>query len=146
MDIKNIVSEIKTILDGLTGATAGDLFSVAYDYPKAMIESFPAIRVYPLSGGVQEVFEFNSTVQEMNVIIDTFFTFEDSQASFNTMLDSMKSLMIELNKQSYYTLNGEVYYFLVEEFEFYYPAEMDSKGYMGYNLLVNVKKRQETLP
>jgi len=146
MDTKSIKTEIKTILDSLTGTASSKLFSVAYDYPETQFTSYPAARVYVLGGGAQGILDFNSVWQSISFVVDVFFQYVDGKSEYDVVLDNLKSLMVELNRQSNYTLNGQAEYVLADTFEMFYPDEMEAEKYMGYSILIEVRKVQSTTP
>lgn len=145
MEVKNIKNQIKNILQGKTGLLASDLFAVTYGYPRPQPVSYPSARVYITSGNNQEIQSYTQNYSIMNFVVDCTFIYSDNENTYDTVLDIFSDLLIELNKQENYTLSGEAEFVLADQFEFYYPQDMDSQKYIGFIIQIKVGKLTNNL-
>jgi len=108
IDLIAINSEIKTILDGLTGS--GKIYAEAFDSPPKSPDKFPF--VYPL---LSRTFSMSKQSNRLNFIPVEFVvrgvmdTRQYKQGSYLAMLELIEDTMTELQKATHRTLGGTVH-------------------------------------
>jgi hypothetical protein len=136
---------IKTILDTLTGPGAAKLFRVAFDYFEPSPDAYPAVMVGTLGGSSEVAKDFISDETAMVFVIRALMQNKNDKATHDQLLDALDKLLIELRKNSHYTLGGTVHLFEVAPSIEVFYTDRQEEPVIGFDVTVMCKVLNTTL-
>lgn len=144
MSFKTTKDNLKTILDGLTGTGASDLFREVFDYMEPDPKQFPCAMVGVLNGSSEEMQDSEYNATTMAFIIRCYLTQNNDSATHDLVLTTLDGLLEELRKQSNLTLSASSQMMdVAPEIEVFYTDRTD-EPLVGFDVRVNVLKLNQT--